>query len=147
MDLSCSAALYFPAIQTLDHLQHHSYTSSIVGLVRGLSPNIYRISFGLPTAFAHKMSTTTASAPSAASTAPSTITTVLSADEIGSVQNTIRGVIIATWILAVLAVSFRLFARRLSGAGFWWDDWLMVPALVRSLLVLNYETNFAKYPS
>ncbi|MCJ1459972.1 hypothetical protein MMC28_010351 [Mycoblastus sanguinarius] len=81
------------------------------------------------------MSTTTASAPSAASTAPSTITTVLSADEIGSVQNTIRGVIIATWILAVLAVSFRLFARRLSGAGFWWDDWLMVPALVR---MVNY---------
>ena len=36
--------------------------------------------------------------------------------------------------MASIAVCLRLAARRLSKAGFWYDDWLMVPAPVSSLL-------------
>ena len=42
----------------------------------------------------------------------------------------IKGSIIATWALAVIAVCLRFTTRRLSEAGFWYDDWLMVPATV-----------------
>lgn len=49
-------------------------------------------------------------------------------------QPEIIGSIIATWVFAVIAVALRFFARRVSRAGFWWDDWLMLPALVRTRL-------------
>ena len=42
----------------------------------------------------------------------------------------LRGVIIATWVMALLAVCLRFLARRLSKAGLWYDDWLMIPATV-----------------
>ena len=42
----------------------------------------------------------------------------------------IKGSIIATWALAVIAVSLRFIARRLSKARFWYDDWLVLPATV-----------------
>ncbi|KAL8627300.1 hypothetical protein Q9189_006992 [Teloschistes chrysophthalmus] len=41
----------------------------------------------------------------------------------------ILGVNIATFCLAVIAIVLRFTARRLSRAAFWWDDWLMVPAI------------------
>ena len=48
-----------------------------------------------------------------------------------SVENAqIKGSITATWALALIAVCLRFTARRLSKAGFWYDDWLMIPAQV-----------------
>lgn len=40
------------------------------------------------------------------------------------------GSIIATWAIALIAVCLRFLARRLSKAGLWYDDWLMIPATV-----------------
>ena len=42
----------------------------------------------------------------------------------------VQGVLITGWALALTAVCLRFFARRLSKAGFWYDDWLMIPAMV-----------------
>ena len=42
----------------------------------------------------------------------------------------LRGIIIATWAIALIAVCLRFLARRLSKAGLWYDDWLMIPATV-----------------
>ena len=42
----------------------------------------------------------------------------------------ILGVNIATFILAVIAISLRFIARRLTRLPYWWDDWLMLPAIV-----------------
>lgn len=38
--------------------------------------------------------------------------------------------IIATWAIALITVCLRYLARRLSKAGLWYDDWLMIPATV-----------------
>ncbi|PYI33850.1 hypothetical protein BP00DRAFT_319229, partial [Aspergillus indologenus CBS 114.80] len=43
----------------------------------------------------------------------------LSADQ----RPTIVGVLIATWVLASLAVALRFTARSIAKAGLWWDDW------------------------
>lgn len=61
----------------------------------------------------------------------------------------IQGSIIATWALALVSVCLRFIARRLSKAGFWYDDWLIVPATVsilRSIVVtiLVAEDNKSK---
>ena len=32
--------------------------------------------------------------------------------------------------LAVIAVVLRFASRKLAGAGFWWDDWLILPPIV-----------------
>lgn len=50
-----------------------------------------------------------------------------------SQQPEIIGSIVATWAFAVITVALRFFARRVSRAGFWWDDWLMLPALVKKI--------------
>lgn len=42
----------------------------------------------------------------------------------------ILGVNIATFCLAVFAIIARFTARRLTHASLWWDDWLMLPAIV-----------------
>lgn len=42
----------------------------------------------------------------------------------------VYGGTISLILVAVIAVSLRLTARRLSAAGFWWDDWTLVIALV-----------------
>jgi hypothetical protein len=47
------------------------------------------------------------------------------------VQNEIIGSISATWALATIAMALRFACRRISKAGFWWDDYLMIPAYVR----------------
>ena len=41
-----------------------------------------------------------------------------------------QGIIILSWAIALLAVSSRFLARRLTKAGLWYDDWLMIPAMV-----------------
>ncbi|KAL8698796.1 MAG: hypothetical protein Q9224_001689 [Gallowayella concinna] len=47
----------------------------------------------------------------------------------------ILGVNIATFCLAVIAIVLRVTARRLTRAAFWWDDWLMLPAIMFSALM------------
>ncbi|KAI4240744.1 MAG: hypothetical protein L6R40_004989 [Gallowayella cf. fulva] len=47
----------------------------------------------------------------------------------------ILGVNIATMCLAVFAVALRFAARRLTHAALWWDDWLMLPAIIFSALL------------
>lgn len=57
----------------------------------------------------------------------------------------IKGSIIATWALAVIAVCLRLTARRLSKAGFLYDDWLMVPATVR-IAHIDFSSSYVDSP-
>ena len=45
-------------------------------------------------------------------------------------QARIQGPMIATCALAITACVLRFVARRMSKAGLWYDDWLIVPALV-----------------
>ena len=45
-------------------------------------------------------------------------------------QKTDQGIIILLWAIALIAVGFRFLARRLTKAGLWYDDWLMIPAIV-----------------
>lgn len=47
-------------------------------------------------------------------------------DEVKSDQ----GIIILLWAIALIAVGSRFLARRLTKAGLWYDDWLMIPAIV-----------------
>lgn len=47
----------------------------------------------------------------------------------------ILGVNIATFCLAVIAIFLRFTARRLTHAPFWWDDWLMIPAILFAALM------------
>ena len=42
----------------------------------------------------------------------------------------IRGSVLALWIYALLGLCLRFLARRLSKAGFWYDEWLLIPAMV-----------------
>ena len=45
-------------------------------------------------------------------------------------QGRIKGSIAAVWSLAIITVVLRFSSRRLSKAGFWYDDWLLLPAIV-----------------
>ena len=45
-------------------------------------------------------------------------------------QGRIKGSIAAVWSLAVITVLLRFSSRRLSKAGLWYDDWLLIPAIV-----------------
>ena len=59
-------------------------------------------------------------------------------------ENTqIKGSITATWALAVIAVCLRFIARRLSKAGFWYDDWFIVPAIV-SIPQINFSRSYVE---
>ena len=40
------------------------------------------------------------------------------------------GINISTFVLAVISIILRFVSRRLSRAHFWWDDWLMISAIV-----------------
>ena len=55
----------------------------------------------------------------------------------------IKGSIIATWTLAVIAVCLRFIARRLSKARFWYDDWLVLLATV-SFPHINNRSNYVE---
>lgn len=48
----------------------------------------------------------------------------------GNENTRIRGTIIAIWALVIIIVCLRFLARRLSKAGLWYDDWLVVAATV-----------------
>lgn len=45
-------------------------------------------------------------------------------------RNRVRGAVLATWLLALVTLFLRFSARRISSAGFWYDDGLLIPALV-----------------
>lgn len=45
------------------------------------------------------------------------------------------GASVATWILAVFAVLLRIISRRIKGLDLWYDDWLVVAALVGGLFI------------
>ena len=49
----------------------------------------------------------------------------------------LQGSAVATWALALVIVCLRFIARRLSKAGSWYDDWLIVPATVSILYTIN----------
>ena len=49
----------------------------------------------------------------------------------------VQGTILATWVLAVVTVCLRFTARRLSKAGIWYDDWLILPAIVGIPFTIN----------
>lgn len=42
----------------------------------------------------------------------------------------IYGSVIVLTVIAVTAVVLRFLARKISSAGFWWDDWTITTALV-----------------
>ncbi|KAH3939755.1 hypothetical protein HBI56_224330 [Parastagonospora nodorum] len=50
-------------------------------------------------------------------------------------QPRIIGSVAATWALATIALVLRFYCRRLSKAGFWWDDYLMIPAYIFTSIV------------
>lgn len=62
-------------------------------------------------------------------------------------RDRIQGSIWATWALALVAFALRITARRISKAGFWWDDWLLIPAmvLVNTLLSTQYTDSVISY--
>ena len=47
-----------------------------------------------------------------------------------SIQPDIYGAISTVYPVAVLAAVLRLLARRVSKAGYWWDDWIIIIAMV-----------------
>jgi len=47
-----------------------------------------------------------------------------------SVPDRVQGSIIAMWALALLACTLRWISRKISKSGLWYDDWLIIPALV-----------------
>ena len=47
--------------------------------------------------------------------------------------STIVGTCVALIVFSTLAVALRFLSRRLSKAGYWYDDWLALAALVWSL--------------
>ena len=47
-----------------------------------------------------------------------------------SEESSLQGSIITTWSLVVITVCLRYHARRSSKAGFWYDDWFIIPATV-----------------
>ena len=42
----------------------------------------------------------------------------------------IKGSILTVWALALIGLCLRFVARRMSKAGYWYDDWLLIPAMV-----------------
>ena len=55
----------------------------------------------------------------------------------------IKGINITSFALAVIALCLRFTARRLSMAGFWYDDWLMIPAKV-SIPDIDFSSNYVE---
>lgn len=45
-------------------------------------------------------------------------------------QHLILGVTTAVFVLAIISYILRLYARHISGANFWYDDYVMAGALV-----------------
>ena len=53
----------------------------------------------------------------------------------------IRGPIIATWTLALVVIFLRFASRKVSRAGFWYDDWFMIPSIVRDPSLLGFPAH------
>lgn len=53
----------------------------------------------------------------------------------------VLGISILMTILAIMAVALRFLSRKLSRAGFWWDDWVIVMALARFSILLYAIAN------
>ena len=52
-------------------------------------------------------------------------------------QPVVLGVSIFLTVLSIVAVSLRLYSRRISRIGFWFDDWAVVIALVRMSIMFK----------
>ena len=48
----------------------------------------------------------------------------------------ILAVVFTTTILAILAVAIRVWSRKRSKAGLWWDDWAIMASLVKESALL-----------
>lgn len=48
---------------------------------------------------------------------------------------TSEGAVSATWALATIALFLRYFCRRISKAGLWWDDYLMIPGYIFTSII------------
>ena len=46
---------------------------------------------------------------------------------------TMYGIAVSMTMLALGAILLRFYARYIMKAGYWWDDWMMIPAMVRSI--------------
>ena len=58
-------------------------------------------------------------------------------------RDPIRGAILAVWIYALCTLCLRFLARRRSKAGFWYDDWLLIPAIVSiDISISSLSTNY-----
>lgn len=53
----------------------------------------------------------------------------------------VDAITIFTFTLAVVGVSLRFLARVLTKASLWWDDWLVLAALVSYILGANINCN------
>ncbi|KAK0508855.1 hypothetical protein JMJ35_009131 [Cladonia borealis] len=67
-------------------------------------------------------------------------------------RDAIRVSALALWFYALLGVCLRFLARRLSKAGFWYDDWLLIPAFLSATVMcymsghtLNEDTDHKLY--
>ena len=58
----------------------------------------------------------------------------------------LAGGIIASWAIALIAVCLRFLARRLTKAGLWYDDWLMIPATVSKRLLYDHIIDYCMGP-
>ena len=56
-------------------------------------------------------------------------------------------------VISTVTVALRFLARRLSGAGLWWDDWMILAALIfswgpcASMLYCKLCCGFSHYPA
>ena len=58
------------------------------------------------------------------------IVSELAVSNMSTLEPTIRAVCVLMIVLTVIATGLRFTSRKLSGAGFWWDDWMCLVALV-----------------
>ena len=58
------------------------------------------------------------------------------ADGLSYNQNLIIAITTLVLVLAYVSYGLRLYARRVSGAKVWWDDYMIAAGLVRSIDVL-----------
>lgn len=55
----------------------------------------------------------------------------------------VDAITIFAFTLAVVGVSLRFLARGLTKASLWWDDWLVLAALVSNILYIHVDYNLS----
>ena len=55
-----------------------------------------------------------------------------------SEESKVLGSIITTWLLVVITVCLRFYARLSSKAGLWYDDWFIIPATVSIPIAITH---------